>query len=302
MEIPVIDLKGLAGDESDRSRTMAQLHEACKDWGFFWLENHGVDAAIMEDVKRFVYGHYEEHLEAKFYASDLAKNLDAADADQVDWETAYSIQHLPKSNIADFPEISPPTRELLDTYIAQTVSLAEVLAECMSLNLGLAAGHIKGAFSPATVGTKFAMYPACPRPELVWGLRAHTDAGGIIIMLQDEAVGGLGFLKPSGAAEEWVPVEPCRGSRVFVDIGDQIEVISGGVYRSAVHRVAVGTEGRRLSMATFYNPGPGSVVAPARESPEYPRPYRFGDYLEHYQRTKFGDKADRLQAIKKMFG
>ncbi|CAO2145004.1 unnamed protein product [Urochloa humidicola] len=276
MEIPVIDLKGLAGDESDRSRTMAQLHEACKDWGFFWLENHGVDAAIMEDVKRFVHGHYEEHLEAKFYASDLAKNLDAADADQVDWETAYSIQHLPKSNITDFPEISPPTRELLDTYIAQTVSLAEVLAECMSLNLGLAAGHIKGAFSPAAVGTKF--------------------------MLQDEAVGGLGFLKPSGAAEEWVPVEPCRGSRVFVDIGDQIEVISGGVYRSAVHRVAVGTEGRRLSMATFYNPGPGSVVAPARESPEYPGPYRFGEYLEHYQRTKFGDKADRLQAIKKMFG
>jgi aminocyclopropanecarboxylate oxidase len=52
------------------------------------LENHGVDAAVMEDVKRFVHGHYEEHLEAKFYASDLAKNLDAADAEQVDWEAA----------------------------------------------------------------------------------------------------------------------------------------------------------------------------------------------------------------------
>jgi len=37
MEIPVIDLKGLAGDESSRSRTMAQIHEACKDWGFFWV-------------------------------------------------------------------------------------------------------------------------------------------------------------------------------------------------------------------------------------------------------------------------
>jgi aminocyclopropanecarboxylate oxidase len=74
------------------------------------LENHGVDAAIMEDVKRFVHGHYEEHLEAKFHASDLARNLDAADAGQVDWEAAYSIQHRPTTNIADFPEISPPTR------------------------------------------------------------------------------------------------------------------------------------------------------------------------------------------------
>lgn len=166
----------------------------------------------------------------------------------------------------------------------------------MSLNLGLTAGHITTTFAPPAVGTKFAMYPACPRPDLVWGLRAHTDAGGIIIMLQDEDVGGLDFLING----EWVPVKPHRGSRVFVDIGDQIEVISGGVYKSAVHRVAVGTEGRRLSMATFYNPAPDAVVAPAREgSPEYlPGPYRFGDYLLLYQRTKFGDKAARFQAMK----
>jgi hypothetical protein len=64
------------------------------------------------------------------------------------------------------------------------VALAELLAECMSLNLGLAAGHIRAALAPPAVGTKFAMYPACPRPELVWGLRAHTDAGGIVIMLR----------------------------------------------------------------------------------------------------------------------
>ena len=90
---------------------MARLHEACRDWGFFWVttdpalipvawriiysdecvallihpirrahriasqvENHGVDAALMDEVKRFVYAHYEEHLEAKFHASHLARS------------------------------------------------------------------------------------------------------------------------------------------------------------------------------------------------------------------------------------
>ena len=113
-------------------------------------------------------------------------------------------------------------------------------------------------------------------------------------------MGGLKFLL---RREEWVAVAPCGSSRVFVDIGVQVEVLSGGAYRSAVHRVAVGTEGRRLSMATFYNPGADAVVAPASRDapPEYPGPYRFGDYLQYYQRTKFGDKAARFQAFKKMF-
>lgn len=308
MEIPVIDLGGLSGGEEQRSWTMARLHEACKDWGFFWVENHGVDAALMDEVKRFVYGHYEEHLEAKFYASNVARNLPAEDgggepSDEVDWESTYFIQHRPRNNAADFPEIAPAAREALDAYIAQMASLAERLAECVSLNLGLPGGHVAGAFAPPFVGTKFAMYPPCPRPERVWGLRAHTDAGGIILLLQDDAVGGLEFLR--GGAE-WVPVGPTRSGRLFVNIGDQIEVISGGAYRSVVHRVAAGNEGRRLSVATFYNPGPDAVVAPAARGDaaalSYPGPYRFGDYLEYYQGTKFGDKDARFQAVKKLLG
>ncbi|RLM92603.1 1-aminocyclopropane-1-carboxylate oxidase 1-like [Panicum miliaceum] len=307
-EIPVIDLAGLTAGGEERSRTMARLHEACKDWGFFWVENHGVDAALMDEVKRFVYAHYEEHLEARFHASDLAKNLpagggDEEPSDKVDWESTYFIQHRPRNNAADFPEITPPTRETLDAYIAQMVSLAERLGECMGLNLGLPAGHVAATFAPPFVGTKFAMYPPCPRPGRVWGLRAHTDAGGIILLLQDDAVGGLEFLR--GGAE-WVPVGPTRGGRLFVNIGDQIEVISGGAYRSVVHRVAAGSEGRRLSVATFYNPGPDAVVAPATRGDAaalaYPGPYRFGDYLEYYQGTKFGDKDARFQAVKRLLG
>jgi aminocyclopropanecarboxylate oxidase len=297
------------------------------------VDGHGVDAALMEEVKRFVYGHYDEQLEDKFYASDLAKDLQAAVhgdsepvSDQVDWESAYFIRHHPNNNVADFPEIPPPTRsvspislissasisdaltlallltlrKVLDTYIGQMVSLAERLAECMSLNLGLDCGRIKDTFAPPFVGTKFAMYPACPRPDLVWGLRAHTDAGGIILLLQDDVVGGLEFFRGD---REWVPVGPTKGSRIFVNIGDQVEVMSGGAYRSVLHRVAAGSEGRRLSVATFYNPGTDAVVAaPVTPLQLYPGPYRFGDYLDYYQATKFSDKAARFRAVREMFG
>jgi aminocyclopropanecarboxylate oxidase len=50
------------------------------------------------------------------------------------------------------------------------VALTKRLAECVSLNLGLPAGHLCDAFAPPFVGTKFAMYPSCLQPDLVWGL------------------------------------------------------------------------------------------------------------------------------------
>lgn len=80
------------------------------------MDSHGVDAALMEEVKRFVYAHYDEHLKDTFYASDLAKGLQLPAeesktiSDQVDWETAYFIRHRPTDNVADFPEIPPATR------------------------------------------------------------------------------------------------------------------------------------------------------------------------------------------------
>lgn len=75
----------------------------------------------------------------------------------------------------------------------------------MCENLGLEKGYIKEAFSgekgPA-VGTKVAKYPKCPQPRLVRGLREHTDAGGIILLLQDDQVPGLEFFKDG----KWVEI------------------------------------------------------------------------------------------------
>lgn len=81
----------------------------------------------------------------------------------------------------------------------------------MDENLGLPIGYIKKAFNcgeesieNAFFGTKVSHYPPCPRPELVTGLRAHTDAGGVILLFQDDKFGGLQMLK----GKEWIDVQP----------------------------------------------------------------------------------------------
>jgi len=100
--------------------------------------------------------------------------------------------------------------------------LAEELLDLLCENLGLEKGYLKKAFYGSrgpTFGTKVANYPQCPNPELVKGLRAHTDAGGIILLFQDDKVSGLQLLKDG----QWIDVPPMRHS-IVVNLGDQLEV------------------------------------------------------------------------------
>lgn len=186
----------------------------------------------------------------------------------------------------------------MDEYIAQLINLAEKLSEFMSENLGLEKDHIKKVFSGEkgpSVGTKVAKYPQCQRPELVKGLREHTDAGGIILLLQDDKVPGLEFLKDG----EWIHIPPSKNNAIFINTGDQVEVLSNGRYKSALHRVLADKSGSRLSIATFYNPAGDAIIYPAPKL-LYPSHYSFKDYLNFYTSTKFSDKGPRFETMKKM--
>lgn len=187
-------------------------------------------------------------------------------------------------------------REAMDEYIKQLMKLVENLSELMCENLGIKKSHIKEAFAGsrgASVGTKVAMYPECARPELIRGLREHTDAGGVILLLQDDQVPGLEFLKDG----KWVKIPPSKNNRIFVNTGDQVEIVSNGVYKSRLHRVMAMKEGNRLSIATFYNPAADAIISPASDL-LLPSHVCFQDYLDLYSKTKFGDKALRFQSLK----
>ncbi|KAI4982225.1 hypothetical protein ZWY2020_022717 [Hordeum vulgare] len=237
LSFPVINMENLETEE--RGAAMEVIRDACENWGFFELLNHGISHELMDEVERVSKAHYaacQEEQFKEFAARTLEAGEQGADVKDVDWESTFFVRHLPASNLADLPDLDHHYRQLMKQF----------------------ASEIEAGGEGPTFGTKVSSYPPCPRPDLVDGLRAHTDAGGVILLFQDDQVSGLQLLK-DGA---WVDVPPMRHA-VVVNIGDQLEVITNGRYKERHAPRAHLPDGNRMSIASFYNPGADAVIFPA---------------------------------------
>ncbi|CAL9112097.1 unnamed protein product [Musa textilis] len=305
---PVINMEKLQGGERDKG--MELLRDACENWGFFELLNHGISPELMDEVERLTKEHYRKCREQKFkeFASKALENGSKSEVTDMDWESTFFLRHLPVSNMSELPDMGDDYRKVMKEFAAKLEMLAERLLDLLCENLGLEKGYLKKAFCGSkgpSFGTKVSSYPPCPRPELIKGLRAHTDAGGIILLFQDDRVSGLQLLKDG----QWIDVPPMRHS-IVVNLGDQLEVITNGKYKSVLHRVVAQTDGNRMSIASFYNPGSDAVVFPApslvqKEAEKddaaavYPR-FVFEDYMKLYVIQKFQAKEPRFETMKAM--
>ncbi|KAL5865274.1 hypothetical protein ACOSQ3_002788 [Xanthoceras sorbifolium] len=304
---PVINLEKMNGQE--RVATMEKINDACENWGFFELANHGISHEFLDKVEKLTKEHYRKCMEQRFKELVANRALEGVQSEikDMDWESTFYVRHLPESNISEIPDLEDEYRKTMKEFALKLEKLAEELLDLLCENLGLEGGYLKKAFYGSrgpTFGTKVSNYPPCPKPDLIKGLRAHTDAGGIILLFQDDKVSGLQLLKDG----QWIDVPPMRHS-IVVNLGDQLEVITNGKYKSVEHRVIAQTDGNRMSIASFYNPGSDAVIYPApalleKEAAEddqkkqvYPK-FVFEDYMKLYAGLKFQAKEPRFEAMK----
>ncbi|XP_044465503.1 1-aminocyclopropane-1-carboxylate oxidase [Mangifera indica] len=305
LSFPVINLEKLNGEE--RAATMEKIKDACENWGFFELVNHGIPIEELDTLERKTKEHYRKCMEQRFKELVASKALEGVQTEikDMDWESTFYVRHLPQTNLNELPDLDDEYRKVMKEFASKLEKLAEELLDLLCENLGLEKGYLKKTFYGSkgpTFGTKVSNYPPCPQPDLIKGLRAHTDAGGIILLFQDDKVSGLQLLKDG----QWIDVPPMRHS-IVVNLGDQLEVITNGKYKSVEHRVVAQRDGNgRMSIASFYNPGSDAVIYPApplleKEAEEkkqvYPK-FVFEDYMKLYAGLKFQAKEPRFEAMK----
>ncbi|KAL5081901.1 hypothetical protein RYX36_010322 [Vicia faba] len=71
----------------------------------------------------------------------------------------------------------------------------------------------------------------------------------------DKEVEGLQVL----IDDKWINV-PAIPNALVVNLGDQMQIMSNGIFKSQMHRVVTNTEKLRMSIATFNEPEPENQV------------------------------------------
>jgi isopenicillin N synthase-like dioxygenase len=306
--IPLIDVSPLATSMGS-SEVGAQIDQACRGSGFFSIVGHGVPAELVErltltareffaltdDEKsditmarggRAWRGWFPVGGELTSGIPDMKEGLYFGQELPLDDPRVMAGTPLHGPNL--FPVRPPELREVVLEYIDTLTDLGHRLLRGISLGLGLEGDWFDRHLTrdPLVLFRIFHYPPIAEQDEPRWSVGQHTDYGLITILGQDDS-GGLEVEGPSG----WIAVPPIPGAFV-VNLGDMLERMTSGAYRSTPHRVRHTGDGGRLSFPLFIDPAWDAAVVPvpvAGTSPRLDAANRWDGRSVHEWSGTYGD-------------
>jgi leucoanthocyanidin dioxygenase len=295
-QLPTIDLKEIdSEDDQVRERCRESLKLAAMDWGVMHLVNHGISNELIERVKiagakffelsaeeKEKYANDQESGKIQGYGSKLANNASG----QLEWEDYFFHLVYPedKRDLSIWPKTPSDYTEVTSKYARELRALTTKILSILSLGLGLESGRLEqevGGIEELALQMKINYYPKCPQPELALGVEAHTDVSSLTFILHNMVPGLQLFYQ-----DKWVTAK-CVPNSIIMHIGDTIEILSNGKYKSILHRGLVNKEKVRISWAVFAEPPKEKIIlkplpetVSETEPAKYP-PRTFHQHMKH---------------------
>lgn len=299
-EVPVIDMHKLLFSNNFDDSELDKLHHACKDWGFFQVINHGVSDVLVENVKSGIQALFNLPMVEKRKlwqrpgdVEGFGQSFVVSEEQKLNWGDLFGMFILPtylrKPHL--FPNLPLPFRDDLDAYALEMKNLGMKLFDLMAKALEMDSSEMRELYEEGMLSTRMNYYPPCPQPELVMGLNNHSDASAITILLQVNEMEGLQIRKDG----RWTPVKPLPNAFV-VNIGDVLEIVTNGIYRSIEHRATVNSTKERLSVAMFFSPRLDGEIGPAPSLVTSERPALFkrigvADFLNEFFKRELNGRS-----------
>jgi isopenicillin N synthase-like dioxygenase len=284
--LPVIDVAPLVADgTAEEQRAVgAELDAACRRFGFFYVTGHGVPEELQDRLERrsrelFALPEDRKAAIAMVHGGRAWRGwfpfegeLTSGRPDRK--EGVYFGSELPEdhprvregtplhgANL--FPAEVPDLRPAVLAYLDAMTALGHRLLRGLALGLGLEAGWFDEQLTrdPLVLFRVFRYPPGSGLADERWGVAEHTDYGLLTILHQDDA-GGLQVHAPEG----WIDAPALPGTFVC-NLGDMLERMTGGRYRSTPHRVRNTSDRDRLSFPFFLDPAWDAEVLPVPLGP-----------------------------------
>ncbi len=300
--IPVIDIGGLLerdsasteGDEAAR-----QIGDACRDVGFFYIQNHGIPAdhldAVFREAKRFFNLPIDRKMEIHIHQSKqnrgyipvggekTAKKPDSLEALDLGRDLTQDHPDVragkPLRGPNQWPHDLPGFKAVMDAHWEYMIDLGARVTEGIARSLDLAPDHFEQFTDNPLHDWRLVRYPPSEdRSQNGRGIGAHIDYGFVTILAQDE-VGGLEVQTASG---EWISA-PFIPDTFIVNIGHMVQRWTNDRYTATWHRVRLPGGRERLSIPFFFSPSYETVVEPissccSADNPPRYEPCHFGEY------------------------
>ncbi|KAI3446849.1 hypothetical protein Pfo_003514 [Paulownia fortunei] len=305
-EIPVIDVGRLVSSSSAMDAELVKLRSALRSWGCFQAVNHGIENSFLDEVRELSREFFHLPMVEKQKHAMPGDDFEGYGNDMVlfenqplDWNDRLYLLVSPEDmqKLIYWPENPDSFRKVLHDYTARLRQIQEQLLKSIARSLSLPKDCFLNQFGERpTMYARFNYYPPCSRPDLVLGLKPHADGSGITILLQDKEVEGLQLLKDNQWF--WIPIMP---HALLVNVGDQLEIMSNGIFRSPVHKAVTSSERERNTLAMFCAPDPAKEIEPLDELVDDKRPRLFKKvrnypetYFHYYQQGKRPIDAVRI--------
>ncbi|MFV0461680.1 MAG: isopenicillin N synthase family dioxygenase [Nostocoides sp.] len=284
--LPVLDLS-LLDDPGTAGGFVDALRAATRDWGFFYVVGHGIPEQLQTDLiavardffalptyrKNAIHMVNSPHFrgytgvgnEITRGAPDLREQLDIG-AEQpaiTGSEEAWTILVGPNQWPSDIPEFEPTVQ----AWRAECERVARTLMGAWLTALGQDDHSLDAAFDPPSELIKVVRYPQVDPggAEQVTGadgatfqgVGAHKDSGMLTLVFVEPGKAGLQVDKDG----QWLDATPLPGAFI-VNIGELLESLTNGYLKATTHRVVSPTDGDRISVPYFFNPGFGAHLQP----------------------------------------
>ncbi|MEN9224908.1 MAG: 2-oxoglutarate and iron-dependent oxygenase domain-containing protein [Thermostichus sp. HHBFW_bins_43] len=310
--IPCVDIAPFLG-ATDKGGVAREFGKALEEVGFVAITGHGIPESLSEAAYRQAIAFFDRPLEEKLKATlpDRLSNrgyipfgVDSVAATRneeapPDLCEALMFLNLVKENPGrpqggidpdsgnPWPVYPPRLRASFLAFSQALFDLSHTLMRISALALDLPEEYFIPFMDPNGGVFRAVHYPDQPQEPLPGQLRygAHSDYGGLTILLQDQAPGGLQVCLQSG---EWVDVKPLPNSFV-INVGDLIARWTNDRWRSTLHRVInpprnLSGSTRRLSLVYFTGPRADAWIEclPTCQSESNPPRYeavRAGEYI-----------------------